>query len=131
MSFAAALVLLLQNNPAPQGTPTGGSQPTGSGMQDMVFLVVALIGIMYFVVLRPANRERKKQAEMMSTLKKGDRVMMTSGLYATVAALSERDVWVKIDDKNPTRLRFQKQSIQVILKADDAAAAEPGEPESK
>jgi preprotein translocase subunit YajC len=135
MSFAAALTLLFQNAPAGGSAPAGGGAPTGTpaggGMSDMVFLVVALIGIMYFVVIRPANRERKRQAEMMSTLKKGDRILLTSGLIATVAALSDKEVMVKVDDKNPLRMRFQKQAIQTILKSDDAAPVEAAEAESK
>ena len=131
MPLALALVSLFQNAPAPAGAPAGGAAPQGGGMSDMVFLVVALIGIMYFVVIRPANRERKRQTELMSTLKKGDRILLTSGLIATVAALSDKDVLVKVDDKNPLRMRFQKQSIQTILAADEAANAEVVEAEAK
>ena len=131
MPLALALVSLFQNAPAPAGAPAGGAAPQGGGMSDMVFLVVALIGIMYFVVIRPANRERKRQTELMSTLKKGDRILLTSGLIATVAALSDKDVLVKVDDKNPLRMRFQKQSIQTILKSDDVTPIEMSEAESK
>jgi preprotein translocase subunit YajC len=131
MPLALALVSLFQNAPAPGGAPAGGAAPQSSGMPDIVFMVVALIGIMYFVVIRPANRERKRQTELMSTLKKGDKILLTSGLIATVAALSDKDVLVKVDDKNPLRMRFQKQSIQTILKSDDAAPLEMSEAESK
>jgi preprotein translocase subunit YajC len=136
MPLAAALLFLFQNAPAGGAAPGGGAPPSGGaasggGMSDMVFLVAALIGIMYFVVIRPANRERKRQAELMSSLKKGDRVLLSSGLIATVAALSEKEVMVKVDDKNPLRMRFQKQAIQTILKSDDAAPVEAVEAESK
>jgi preprotein translocase YajC subunit len=67
----------------------------------------------------------------MSTLKKGDKILLTSGLIATVAALSDKDVLVKVDDKNPLRMRFQKQSIQTILKSEDVAPLEMSEAESK
>jgi preprotein translocase YajC subunit len=99
-------------------------------MQDIVFMVVALIGI----ILRrdPARQPgRKRQAELMSSLKKGDRILLSSGLIATVAALTEKDVLVKVDDKNPLRMRFQKQAIQTILKSDDVAPVEAVEVESK
>jgi preprotein translocase subunit YajC len=131
MPLALALVSLFQNAPAPGGAPAGGAAPQSGGMGDMVFLVVALIGIMYFVVIRPANRERKRQTELMSTLKKGDRILLTSGLIATVAALSDKDVLVRVDDKNPLRMRFQKQSVQTILKSDDVTPIEMSEAESK
>ncbi len=131
MPFAAALVCYFQNAAPTQGAPPSGGQSGGGMSPDMLFMVAALIGIMYFVVIRPANRERKRQAEMMSTLKKGDRILLTSGLIATVAALTDKEVMVKVDDKNPLRIRFQKQAIQTILKSDDAAPVEAAEAESK
>jgi preprotein translocase subunit YajC len=136
MPLAAALLFLFQNAPAGGAAPSGGAAPAGgaapsSGIPDMVFMVAARIGIMYFVVIRPASRERKRQAELMSSLKKGDRILLSSGLIATVAALTEKDVLVKVDDKNPLRMRFQKQAIQTILKSDDVAPVEAVEAESK
>jgi len=128
------MALLVQNAPS-QGSPppTGGAAtPSGSmGMPDMLFLVLMFVGIMYFVVIRPASRERKKQSQMMAALKKGDRVLLTCGLLASVERLTDREVVVKVDDKNPLRMRFQKQSIQSIIAAEEPAAAEVAEAEAK
>jgi preprotein translocase subunit YajC len=134
--FPYLTALLLQNAPA-QGSPPpsgGAASPSGGGsmgMPDMLFLVLMFVGIMYFVVIRPASRERKKQSQMMAALKKGDRVLLTCGLLASVERLTEREVVVKVDDKNPLRMRFQKQSIQTIIAADEPAAAEVAEAEAK
>ena len=118
-----------QGAPPPSG---GTASPTGSmGVPDMLFLVLMFVGIMYFVVIRPASRERKKQSQLMAALKKGDRVLLTCGLLASVERLTEREVVVKVDDKNPLRMRFQKQSIQTIIAADEPAAAEVAEAEAK
>lgn len=125
---------LLQSSPAQGANPSqGGSaqQGGGMGMQDMLFLVLMFVGIMYFVVIRPAGRERKRQSQMMAALKKGDRVLLSCGLLAMVERLTEREVIVKVDDKNPLRMRFQKQSIQSIIAADEPAAAEVAEAEAK
>jgi preprotein translocase subunit YajC len=135
MPLAAVLMFrLLQNSPG-QGanpTPTGAAQPAaGMGMNEMLFLVLMFVGIMYFVVIRPASRERKKQSQMMAALKKGDRVLLSCGLLAMVERLTDREVVVKVDDKNPLRMRFQKQAIQSIIAADEPAATEVAEAEAK
>lgn len=137
MPLAALLVFRLLQNAPGQGAspaPAGGAPPaggTGMGMQDMLFLVLMFVGIMYFIVIRPASRERKKQSQMMAALKKGDRVLLNCGLLAMVERLTDREVVVKVDDKNPLRMRFQKQAIQSIIAADEPAAAEVAEAEAK
>jgi preprotein translocase subunit YajC len=136
MPLALLTLTLLQQGASGQGAPPAGggtpATPTGGmGFQDMMFLVLMFVGIMYFVVIRPASRERKKQSQMMAALKKGDRVLLTCGLLAMVERLSDREVVVKVDDKNPLRMRFQKQSIQSIIAAEEPAAAEVAEAEAK
>jgi len=135
MPLAALALFLIQNAPATGASPangaTGGAAPVQQGWTDMIPLGLALIGIIYFVVIRPASRDRKRQATMMSALKKGDRVLLSSGLVATIAAIKDREVLVTVDDKNPLRMRFQKQAIQSILNSDDDTPAEAGAAESK
>jgi preprotein translocase subunit YajC len=131
MSLALSLLLLLQTGSAPAGGGGAAQNQTGMGMNDILVLGAAMVGIMYFVVIRPANRERKKQSTMMAALKKGDRILLSCGLVGTVAAMTEREVLVKVDDKNPLRMRFQKQSIQTILSSDDPVPAEVAEAEAK
>jgi preprotein translocase subunit YajC len=133
MPLATFLTALFQAASGSGSAPAGGSAApvTGMGTQDILMLGLMLVGIMYFVVIRPANRERKKQSLMMSALKKGDRVLLTCGLVASVAAMTEREVIVKVDDKNPLRMKFQKQSIQTILASDEPAEAEVVEAAAK
>jgi preprotein translocase subunit YajC len=131
MSLALSLLLLLQNGSAPAGGGAATTNATGMGMNDIMVLGAAMVGIMYFVVIRPANRERKKQGAMMAALKKGDRILLSCGLVGTVAAMTEREVLVRVDDKNPLRMRFQKHSIQTILSSDDPVPTEVAEADAK
>ena len=60
---------------------TAGS--TGSGLA--AFLPFLLIGlIFYFLILRPQSKQKKQHEDMLSDLKKGDRILTRGGIYGKV-----------------------------------------------
>lgn len=64
------------------------------------FLPFALIlGIFYFIILLPMKRRQRKVQEFQQSLKVGDRVVTTSGIYGTVTKLNDRSVQVQIAEK--------------------------------
>src|SRR6188508_3630640 len=64
------------------------------------FLPFALIlGIFYFMILLPMRKRQKKVAEFQDSLKVGDKVVTTSGLYGTVAKVGDASVQLKIAEK--------------------------------
>ena len=66
---------------------------TGSGGGITVLLLqMAAIGLVfYFLILRPSGQARKKHAELLSNLKKGDEVMTSGGLIGRVRDIKEVD----------------------------------------
>jgi preprotein translocase subunit YajC len=73
-------------------------QSAGGGAAALIqFLPIVAIGlIFYFLVIAPANRQRKQTQEMLSLLKKGDRVVTTGGIYGTVQGVEPDAVYLKI-----------------------------------
>jgi preprotein translocase subunit YajC len=104
---------------APPG-PAADSNPLG-GLWIPLLLMFA---VMYFVILRPERKRQKAAAELRSNLKKGDKVLLASGMFGTVAAIGDDSVVVEIADK--VRVQFQKSSItQVVENKEKAEAAAP------
>jgi preprotein translocase YajC subunit len=62
----------------------------------------------------PERKERKRKAAMLANIKKNDRVLMTTGLYATVAAVHESELVLKFDE-GPTRVRALKSAIASVV----------------
>ena len=81
-----ALALLLQS--------TGGGASAYGGLIPIVLMGV----IFYFLVLAPANKQRKKTQEMLSRLEKGDRVVTSGGIYGTISRVESETVYLKIAD---------------------------------
>lgn len=73
----------------------------GQGAGGLVqFLPFALIlAIFYFVILLPMKRRQKKVREFQNSLKAGDKVVMTSGIYGVITKVNERSVQLQIADK--------------------------------
>jgi len=73
-------------------------QTTGGASAALIqFAPIVAIGLVfYFLVIAPANKQRKKTQEMISSLKKGDRVITTGGIYGTVQGVEADAVYLKI-----------------------------------
>lgn len=59
---------------------------------------VFLIAIMYFVIIRPQQKEAKARKEMIAALKKGDKVVTNGGFIVVVNKVEEHFLSVKMND---------------------------------
>jgi preprotein translocase subunit YajC len=75
--------------------------------------IVAIGLVFYFIVIAPANKQRKKTAEMLSSLKKGDRVLTSSGIYGTVQGVEDRVVYLKVAEN--VKLKVARTAVAEIL----------------
>ena len=77
------------------------AQPGQSSQSAWVSLMpfVLMIGIFYVLVLMPMRKRQKKISDFQSSLKNGDRVILTSGIYGVVTRLDEKTVQIQIADK--------------------------------
>jgi len=59
---------------------------------------VFLIAIMYFVIIRPQQKEAKARKEMITALKKGDKIVTNGGFIVVINKVEENFLSVKIND---------------------------------
>lgn len=78
--------------------------------------ILAIFAIFYFVVIGPANKQRKKTEEMLAALKKGDRVMTSGGIFGTVHAVESDVVQLRIADN--VRVRVARSAITSLVAND-------------
>jgi preprotein translocase subunit YajC len=78
------------------------------------FLPIVAIGLVfYFLVIAPANKQRKKTAEMLSSLKKGDVVVTSGGIYGTVQGVEADYVYLKIADN--VKVKVARSAVASIV----------------
>ena len=95
-----------------------------SPFSPMIMMLVVL-AIFWFVAIWPERKAKKKKEAMLSALKKNDKILLTSGMYATVAAINEDELTVRFDDSN-TRVRVLRSAIAQVVTSQNDAGAEPG-----
>ena len=91
--------------------PPQGSSPFG-GLTSLMPLIL-IFAIFYFVMIRPEGKKRREREALLKTIKKGDKVMTTGGMYATVANVQEDVITLQAGDN--VRMRFTRQAIQNLI----------------
>lgn len=69
---------------------------------------------MYFLMIRPQQKRMKERDKMLSELKKGDKVVMSSGIYGVITQIDDRTVIVQVADN--VKLKFEKSAVATVLK---------------
>jgi len=87
-----------------------------ASLVSSVLPLVALFAIFYFLVIRPQQNQAKKHKEMLSALKKGDKVVTNGGLIGEVVKAEEDSIKLKLNDEGVT----VKVSRDFIAKKIDA-----------
>ena len=86
----------------------------------MIIWLVVIFALMYFMMIRPQNKEQKRKKSMMSDLALGDTVLTTSGFYGTVIDIQEDMVIVEFGNNKNCRIPMQKAAIADVEKATTA-----------
>lgn len=97
---------------------TGGGSAAGGGAGGMLQLVPFLLIfiVFYFLLIRPQQQKQKQQRALLDALKKGDKVVTTSGIWGTITNLGKETVTLQIADN--TKIKMQRDNIS-RLRGDD------------
>jgi preprotein translocase subunit YajC len=96
---------------APQGGVEGGS---GSFITTLIPFAL-IIGIFYFLIIRPQNKKQKETQRMLNALKKGDKVVTIGGIHGIIQSVKDgsNSVIVKVDEN--TKMEFSRSAISSIV----------------
>jgi len=75
----------------------------------MVIFLVVIFAVMYFLMIRPRQRQQKEQEAMMAELRPGDKVIMAGGIYGQIESLREDTAILKIE--SGATMRVARNSI--------------------
>mgnify|MGYP001556121076 CR=1 FL=1 len=86
--------LLLLTVAQAQGGPSGAPSCAAQAMP-----LLLMFAVFYFLLIRPQQKRQREHQEMLSRLKKGDRVVTGGGLIGTVVALTDAELTVELTDR--------------------------------
>jgi preprotein translocase subunit YajC len=75
---------------------------------------VLIIGIFYFILIRPQRLEQKKRQEMLNSINKNDEVVTTGGIHGTIVNIKDKTVILRIDEN--VKVELEKSCIAYIKK---------------
>jgi len=76
----------------------GGVGDAGS-MWTAVLPLLLMVGIFYFLLIRPQQKKAKEHRQFLENLKKGDRVITSGGICGEITSISEQTVIMEVADK--------------------------------
>jgi len=96
-------------------------QSSGSGGFGGFLIPLGLMfAIMYFMVIMPQQRQRKKTQEMLGALKTGDKIITSGGIYGTVNGIDGDSVILKISSEPQVKIRISRAAIAQVEASEDA-----------
>lgn len=101
------------------------ADPTSAGSMLGTFVpLIAIFGIMYFLMIRPQQKKAAQHKTMLDALRRGDQVVMGGGIMGKVSKVGD-DNTVEVEIADGVKVKVVKTSIgQVLSKTDPAPAAQ-------
>lgn len=103
---------------AQQAGETGGFL----GMIPQLAMMVVMVGVFYFLLIRPQRKKDKAVKDMLAAIKTGDRICTIGGIYGTVTQLKDDTVTITVGaPKTPIVLaRWAIRSVENAPLENDA-----------
>jgi len=92
----------------------GGSE---GGFVSTLLMFGLIIGIFYFLILRPQQKRQKERQKLLDAVKKGDKIITSGGLHGTVAGIDDKTLLVQVADN--VKLKFDRSAVSMIIKEGD------------
>ncbi len=109
---------------AAQAQTTAPAAAGGGGIQDMALQfapLLILFVLFYFLLIRPQQRRMKAHKEMIGAVKRGDTVVLSSGIVGKVTAVGDTEATVEIAPNTPVKV-VKGMIGEVRVRGEPAAA---------
>ena len=91
----------------PQGEGSGGLFST-------ILMFSLIILIFYFMILRPQQKRQKERDQLLSSVKKGDKVVTAGGIHGTVIGVEEKTILIQVAEN--VKLKFERTAVSSITR---------------
>lgn len=91
-----------------------GEAAKGPSFLDTVIPFAVMFFIFYFLMMRPQMKKQKTHQDFLQSLKKGDRVLTSSGIFGTIEGLTEK--YVKLEIADDVSIRVLKAHVSQPVK---------------
>jgi preprotein translocase subunit YajC len=93
---------------APQTQPGQQPPPAWTSLVPLVLLIV----VFYFILIRPQQKKARDQAELLKSVRPGDRILTSGGILGIVVSVKEKSISLRSAD---SKMEVAKSSVTEIL----------------
>ena len=86
----------------------------GNPMMQFLPLMIIMFAVMYFLIIRPQKQKEKKRQEMISNVRKQDRIVTAGGVHGVVVSVKENEVVVRVDDAKDVKIKVDKSALTSV-----------------
>lgn len=105
-----------------------GADGQGGGIVSMLLMFGVMFAVLYFVMILPQKKQQKKHMDLILSLKKGDEVILSSGIVGRIFSVEDRFITLEIGDK--TKMKVVRHAVQALTGSSSALAASSEENKS-
>jgi preprotein translocase subunit YajC len=101
----------------------GAATPASPGALEALLPIILIFVVFYFLLFRPQQKKMKQHREMLTALRRGDRIVTGGGIVGTITKVVD-DNEVQIEIAEGVRVRVQRALISAVLAKTEPASAE-------
>ena len=83
----------------------------GAGGASQLMPTLVMFGAMF--AIRPQQKQKQERERMLSAIKRGDKVVTTSGMFGTVTNLTDKTVTLRVADQ--VKLEFERSAVARVV----------------
>ncbi|MFH1874166.1 MAG: preprotein translocase subunit YajC [Pseudomonadota bacterium] len=93
------------------GPATQAGAGKGSWFSTLIPLVV-IFAIFYFLMIRPQQKQQKKHKEMISAMRKGDKVITRGGIHGTVYGIADNVLTLEVAEN--VKIKINREAVALV-----------------
>jgi len=97
----------------------GGAGGAGGGLAGFLPIII-LFAIFYFLLIRPQQKKAKEHKDMITNLKKGNRIITSGGIYGTILNLDDTTIGLEIAEK--VKIKISRGNVAALLSDAEAGS---------
>ncbi len=89
--------------------------PKQGNFMTLIIPFALMFGILYLLIIRPQRNKEKQRKEMISNVRKNDRIVTVGGVHGVVLSVKENEVIARVDDAKDVKLKIDKSAITTVI----------------
>lgn len=91
-----------------------GGEGGGGSLISTLIMFGAIFAIFYFMIIRPQQKRAKEREKLLSNIEKGDKVVTSGGVHATIVGIEDKTVLIEIAPN--VKIKIDRSAIGSVIK---------------